>query len=151
AAALTGYSKRNGPDDFANLTRFLDEHPTSPWRVALLTDLGLEYYNTAHYSLALNAWKRAWEEGKEVNQAKGKALVDRAVGELAYMYARVGRMEELSNLLQSVEGRIFVGSANEKITGAREGLWNMQNRPEISFRCGPLALRSIQRSVDPQS
>jgi len=61
AAALLGYSKRSGPDDFASLTGFLGKHPQSPWRAALLTDLGLEYYNTAHYSLALEAWEKAWQ------------------------------------------------------------------------------------------
>ena len=65
AAALLGYAKRNGPDDFASLTGFLDKHPNSPWRAALLTSLGLEYYNTAHYSLALDAWEKAWPLAKD--------------------------------------------------------------------------------------
>src|SRR5436309_2324181 len=45
AAALQGYANRSGPDDFSGLTAFLDRHPQSPWAAALLTDLGLEYYN----------------------------------------------------------------------------------------------------------
>src|SRR5208282_557545 len=55
AAALVGYAKRAGPDDFTSLTGFLDKHPPSPWTAALLTGLGFEYYTTAHYSLALDA------------------------------------------------------------------------------------------------
>jgi hypothetical protein len=51
AAALLGYAKRSGPDDFSSLTAFLETHPKSPWRAALLTDLGLEYYNTARMAL----------------------------------------------------------------------------------------------------
>ncbi len=31
----------------------------------------------------------------------------------------------------------------EKITGAKEGLWVMRNRPEKAFRCGPMALDRI--------
>src|SRR3990172_7913146 len=31
AAALLGYAKRSGPDDFANLESFLKRHPKSPW------------------------------------------------------------------------------------------------------------------------
>ncbi len=143
AAALLGYSKRKGPDDFSSLTGFLDKHPQSPWRAALLTDLGLEYYNTAHYSLALEAWEKAWPLAKDATDMKGKAIADRAAGELAFMYARLGRMTELEALLKSVEGRTFVGAATEKIAGAREGLWNMQNKPEISFKCGPYALQRI--------
>ena len=53
AAALLGYAKRSGPDDFASLTGFLEKHPKSPWCAALLTDLGLEYYNTARSAMAL--------------------------------------------------------------------------------------------------
>src|SRR5436309_1835726 len=84
-APLLGYAKRSGPDDFSSLAAFLEKNPKSAWRAALLTDLGLEYYNTAHYSLALEAWDKAWSHAKD---AKGKAIADRAVGELAYMYAR---------------------------------------------------------------
>ena len=146
AAALLGYAKRSGPDDFASLTGFLEKHPQSPWRAALLTCLGLEYYNTAHYSLALDAWENAWahsKDAKDAKNARGKAIADRAVGELAFMYARIGRMTELEALLISVEARGFVGAATERITGAREGLWNMQTKPEISFKRGPYALQQI--------
>jgi RHS repeat-associated protein len=150
AAALTVYSRRSGPDDFASLTRFLEHHPKSPWCPALLTGLGLEYYNTAHYSKALAAWQQAWELSKQATGSKEKAIADRAASELAYLYARLGRMEQLEALLKSVEGRTFVGPATEKISGAREGLWNMQNRPEIAFRCGPLALHRIKRLTGAQ-
>jgi RHS repeat-associated protein len=150
AAALLGYSNRSGPDDFSSLTGFLETHPQSPWAAALLTDLGLEYYNTAHYSLALEAWGKAWPLGKGARDARGVAVADRAVGELAYMYARLGRMTELDALLKSVQGRTFTGPATEKINGAREGLWTMQNRPEVAFRCGPLALQRIKLSLNPQ-
>ena len=143
AAALLGYAKRSGPDDFSSLTGFLEKYPTSPWRAALLTCLGLEYYNTAHYSLALDAWREAWAFGQNATDTKGKAIADRAAGELAYMYARLGRMTELEALLKSVESRGFVGAATERITGAREGLWMMQNKPEVSFKCGPYALQRI--------
>ena len=78
-----------------------------------------------------------------------KPLADRAVGELAYMLARVGRMSELDALLQSVEHRTFCGPATEKIAGARAGLAEMRTRPEVSFRCGPLALHRIMLAVHP--
>jgi len=151
AAALLGYAKRSGPDDFASLTGFLDAHPNSPWAAALLTDLGLEYYNTAHYSLALDVWTKAWSLARQARDAQGRALADRAVAELAQMDARLGRMTELDALLKSVASRTLIGSANQKIDDARDGLWTMQNRPEVAFRCGPLALRRIKLSVDPKN
>ncbi|HLH56683.1 MAG TPA: cysteine peptidase family C39 domain-containing protein, partial [Verrucomicrobiae bacterium] len=149
ASALQDYSERTNPDDFSSLTAFLTAHPNSAWSPALLSELGTEYYNTAHYSLALDAWAKAWTLTKAAADPNGKAVGDRAAGELAYMYARVGRMIELEELLKSVEGREFVGPATERISGARGGLWNMKNRPEIAFRCGPLALRQIKLAIDP--
>src|ERR1700678_1627975 len=78
AAALLNYSKRSGPDDFSALTDFLQRYPQSPWAAALLTDLGLEYYNTAHYSLAIAAWSQAWALADHATDRKALALVDRA-------------------------------------------------------------------------
>src|SRR5207244_302065 len=49
----------------------------------------------------------------------------------------------------SFEGRVFVGPASERISTAREGLDGMKNRPEIAFRCGPLALHEIKLSLNP--
>lgn len=150
AAALVEYSQRRSPDDFGSLTGFLNHHPQSPWNAALLTGLGLEYYNTAHYSLALAAWEQAWALAQRATSLPQKALADRAAGELAYMLARLGRKQALRALLDSVPGRVFVGPGAEKISGARESLWNMENRPEISFRCGPLALLRLQALSGPE-
>jgi RHS repeat-associated protein len=143
AAALQNYTKRSQSDDFSDLTGFLEKHPQSAWNAALLTSLGLEYYNTAYYSRALDAWTRAWALGQKAVNAEGKFLADRAVCELAGLYSRLGRMNELEALLKSVERRVFLGGATERISLAREALWMMQNQPGVSFRCGPLALQRI--------
>jgi RHS repeat-associated protein len=148
-AALDAYRQGRSIDDFSSLHSFLERFPASRWNASLQLGLGIDCYNTAHYSKAIDAWRGAWALSKDSRQPEGKAIADRAVGELAYMYARLGRMEELSALLKSVEGRTFIGSATEKIAGAREGLWNMQHRPEISFRCGPLALHRIKATIAP--
>jgi RHS repeat-associated protein len=144
AAALVGYAKREGPDDFSSLTAFLEQHPNSPWRAALRTGLGAEYYNTAHYSLALEAWRMALAQHNGVTNAEGMVVLARATESLASLLARLGRMTELETLL-----KLFGDHGSEKINQARDALWMMRHQPEISFRCGPLALQSILRS-DPQ-
>jgi hypothetical protein len=60
AAALQGYSKRSGPDDFSSLTGSLETYPQCPWNAALLTNLGLDYYHMGHYSKTLEIWTQAW-------------------------------------------------------------------------------------------
>src|SRR5260370_22160115 len=99
ARALTAYSERVNPEDFSQLTSFLEAHPNSSWRSALLTNLGLEYCRTGRYSKTLEAWREAWELGKSTTELKGKVLADRAFGELVYMHARLGHMAELDALL----------------------------------------------------
>jgi RHS repeat-associated protein len=150
AGAITGYSQRSYPEDFSRLTEFLEAYPNSCWKPALLTNLGLEYYRTGRYSKTLEVWHEAWELSKSATDVKGKALADRAFGELVYMQARLGHMAELDATLGSVRERVFVGAATERVTGAREGLANMQVRPEISFRCGPHALYRVIASLQPK-
>jgi Peptidase C39 family len=151
ANALSVYSQCSGSDDFSSLTNFLEAYPTSPWNAALLTNLGIEYYNRGYYSKTLDVWGQAWELAKDVTDLPGQAIANRAVGELVYMYGRLGQMAELDALLQSIEGRAFFGPATEKIAGSREGLVNMLTRPGISFRCGPLALHRIMLAVYPDN
>jgi RHS repeat-associated protein len=150
AGALLGYAKRTGPDDFSSLTEFLDTHPNSTWRAALLTGLGFEYYNTAHYSLALEAWREALQHTGDAKDTAGRLVLARAGEELASMYGRLGRMPELEALLKATGNDVAPG-APQKVIRAREALSLMRNQPEVSFRCGSLALQSIKQSIDPQT
>ncbi len=149
AKALGQHARRAALDDFSALDQFVADHPNSPWTPSLLFDLGMEYYWTGWYSKALAAWERAWPLLQPAADPAAKALADRAVGELALMYGRIGRMGDLSALLDSIKGREIKGAAEQKISGARQGLWTMQHRPEIAFRCGPLALDRINTYQDP--
>ena len=151
ATALAAYSDCGDPDDFSALTAFLEDHPRSSWNGALLTNLGLVYYSRGYYSRAVRAWDLACAIARTVTDPAQQPLADRAFGELAYLLARIGRVSELSALLQSVEGRPFCGPATEKIAGARAGLADMRGRPEVSFRCGPLALHRIMLAVHPEN
>jgi hypothetical protein len=46
----------------------------------MLTSLGLEYYNTAHYSLALDAWEKLgrWRRMRLTGKAKPSPTAQRA-------------------------------------------------------------------------
>ncbi|HEY7080873.1 MAG TPA: RHS repeat-associated core domain-containing protein [Nitrososphaeraceae archaeon] len=154
ASALLEYSKRSPlKGDYSSITGFLDDHPKSAWNVGLLVNLGLEYKRSGRYSKAIDAWRQAWKLAKRTSPSdlRGFALANRAVGELAHMYAILGRVKELVTLLKSIKGRVLCGPATERIAAARGGLWNMYNRPEISFRCGPLALHSIMLAFNPNN
>ncbi len=147
--ALLSFLRRASNDDVAPLTQFLEDFPQSAWRVSLLTDLGIVYRRTGHFSKALAVWEEAWELGKNQTEPNPRAIVDRAVAELAELNARVGRYERLEPLFAEIEGREFHGPATQKVEGARRGLWLMRHQPEKSFRCGPLALDRIRAFHNP--
>jgi RHS repeat-associated protein len=140
---LRCYHTRTVEDDFAALTSFLTGHPESPWRVALLTNLGLLNYHYGYFSRALDSWQQAWEAGKEIAEPRARALVDRAIGELARMHARLGHANELDALFKELGDRHVSGPATEAIAGAREGLVVMRTDPGIAYLCGPMALKNL--------
>jgi RHS repeat-associated protein len=143
ADALTSYASRAVPDDCSSLNNFAAAFPTSRWTGPLLVHLGAEYYRFGYYSKALDAWERAWDLCQTVRSGPAKAEADRALGELARMYSKIGRMTELGRLLDSTADRDLAGPATQLIHAAQDGLWMMRNRPGYCFRCGPLALDKI--------
>jgi hypothetical protein len=64
ASALTQYIADGGGEHFEALEGFLEGHPTSVWRPALLMNLGVVYRHTGYYSRALAAWQEAWAVAK---------------------------------------------------------------------------------------
>ncbi len=144
---LLAFLRRSSPDDVSAIVQFLEAQPRSAWRGSLLVNLGIVYRKSGYFTKALATWEGAWAALKADTTPHGKALGDRAVGELLELNARLGRMERLGQLLAEIEGRDVRGPATEKVAGAREGLWLMQNQPGLAFRCGPYALDCIRKSI----
>ena len=144
--AIASYDKRATPDDLSALQTFLSEYPHSGWRIALLTNLGLSYYHYGYFSRAISSWEQAWHDGRLITEARTKPLVDRAIGELIRMHARIGHADEVAGLLKDVETRPVSGPATEAVDGAKEGLWMMRNKPGVAYLCGPMALKNLMLS-----
>jgi RHS repeat-associated protein len=147
AKTLTAFASRMTADDFSALEDYLANEPDSPWHASMLFNLGWEYYNTGYYSKTLTTWQAAWDELQAVSSGAAKQLADRCVGELAKMHARIGDADALETIFDEVRDRPLTGSASELMAGARQALWLMKNRPEIAYRCGPLALRNLSKLV----
>lgn len=143
ADALRAYRKASTNDILAPLSDYLRGNPDSPWYLSLATNYGLVAYHYGFFSLALDAWSEVWTRGKLTDDARTKPIVDRALGELTRMMARLGRVDDVERLLTESKGRTVVGPATEWLTGAREALWVMRNEPGRAFLCGPRAIRSV--------
>lgn len=143
AQAVASYEGRSDPDDFGSLLAFLAKYPHSGWNSALLTNLGLAYLHSGYFSRALDAWQAAWREGRNASEPHARALVDRAVGELARLEAALGHFDDLSALFDELGERKVSGSATEAIQVAREELVLAAKDPRHLFLCGPTALMSL--------
>ena len=141
--AIEQYRKRTSLDDFTALTRYIEQNPKSGWNMALWANLGLSYYRSGYFSLALDAFEHAWQLGRDAKDHQAKALADRAFAELTQMHARVGHADTLEVLLKDAEKRPFVGSATELVSNSKIGLWRMRHTPGGSFLCGPMALKNL--------
>jgi RHS repeat-associated protein len=145
ARALLAYLNGGGGDALAPVQEFLLRFQDSPWKPALLTNLGIVYRRTGHFSRALSAWEQAWNTTKAHEDPRAKPIGDRAIGELVRLNAQLGRYQALELLFVEIEGRDIRGSATEHVAGARHALWLMHNRSSEAFRCGPFALESLLR------
>ena len=87
AKCLNRFQNRTGSDDFSALENFATANPTSPWRLAILTNLGLLQYRVGYFSRCLLSFRAAWDAGKNATDLKAKALADRAVGGYTKMLA----------------------------------------------------------------
>ncbi len=131
------------PDQAKPFLDFLTQYPNSGWAMAVHINLGLGYYRSGYYSRSITSYEQAWALGKTSTINEAKRLADRAIGELLRMHARIGHMDQIDTLLAEIRDRDIQGSATELVTGTKEGLWTMRNRPEIAFLCGPKALVNV--------
>ena len=141
--ALARYDRREKSDDFSALTSIVERFPHSPWRMALLLDLGLEYEHYGYFSRALDAFEGAWREGKDAVGAYQKPLVDRAIGELALLHAQLGHEDRVKALLAEIGDRPLSNPGGQFAQTARETLSVMENDPKHLYLCGPAALKSL--------
>jgi RHS repeat-associated protein len=147
AQALLTYRdavRQSGADDAVQpLLAFLTAYPSSPWKPALQLNLGMIYRASGHFSKALEIWQAGWSDARTLSDPQGRALANAIVARLSQLEAYLGRKELLQPLLDSIDGRPIGGTAAQLITDSHTGLYHMMYFPDVSFRCGPLALTRI--------
>ncbi|RXT19601.1 peptidase C39 [Rhizobium leguminosarum] len=148
SAALEAFRTRTDPSDLSSLTGFLARYPHSGWSSALWTNIGLSYLHDGYFSRSIEAWQNAWTEGADATSPEGKALVDRAIGELAGLDANLGKTDDLTALFVRLGHRKVSGRATEAIQTAQEMLTLAKSDPRHLFNCGPLALRALMLALN---
>ena len=130
--------------DYAKpLLAFMAAHPQSNWNAALHVNLGFGYYYAGYYSRAFPEYEAAWRLGRNAPSPQAHLLIDRAVGELARMHARVGHGKELDALFADIGKRPIGGPGAQTIAGAHEARAIFSSQPGLAYLCGPVALRNV--------
>ncbi len=133
------------------LEAFLTQHPNSRWAASVSLNLGQAYLRTCYFTKAFASFENAWKLASPVDGAPAGRLANHAAAQLLRLNARVGRVDALVSLNKEIGGRTFTGTDSELASGARGGLWMMQNHPEASFLCGPSALEKIEMLTSPKT
>lgn len=148
--ALSAYRSRKDTQDFSALAGFLNRHPNSGWAPSLWTDLGVSYLHAGYFSRAMDAWHNAWEIGKAATDPRARATVDRAVSDLAQLYAGLGQFDKADSLFAEAGKRPISGSATEAWQNAAETLSQSKKDPVHLYDCGPIALHNLILAIDPK-
>lgn len=125
------------------LQQYLAQHPQSPWKPALLANIGLMYQKQAYLSRALDYLAQARHAMPKPDTPAQQALADAVLGEELRLHAQLGHVGEVKGLLTEVGERPLLGSAQENKYQAGLALWNIEQSPTTALRCGLVALRSV--------
>jgi RHS repeat-associated protein len=148
-SAIDQYARRTVRDDFSALENFLEAYPNGSWSASIHAGLGGECFTVGRYSRALEHWRQAWTLSHGASGREAVALADKSLTELALMLSRLGRREELRELLKEGSQRRPLGTTAVKLDNAVQGLEAMDTKPDLSYRCGPLALSRILAYTHP--
>lgn len=125
--------------------QFLKLHPQSAWRPALQVNLAIGYYTHGWYSRSLSASQDAWELTKASKEPAVHRMAGRALAEWLKLNSRLGRVEVLESVLKEVQNRPISPEVGTWVASALEAAATMRSQPGFCFRCGPMALKEIQR------
>lgn len=118
---------------------------------SVLLEAGKALYDAGSYSRSLETLEEAW--GFAVQDQPSNWTEDKVVAGVAAalggLYARLGRLEELKGVLRFMKGRPVEGSDTLAFTKLRQAVNSMEEFPEHSFKCGPLAIESVFTTLVP--
>lgn len=130
----------------------LEFYKSSPSANILLLRLGKSLYANGRYSDSITIFEEAWKSAlqqKPEHWSEHKLIAEIAAN-LGALYARLGRQQELKAVLAEMEKRPIEGSETLAFANLRQASESMEDFPEHSFKCGPLALGKVFSVLHPE-
>ena len=136
----------------AKLEIFLRDHPDSPWAASLHHDYACHCQRIGRTSKALEHWEAGWKKVKTDTSEIGRRLGGAILANWMEQLSSLGRLDKLKELIVAGDHWPFGASQDrEKFQGAKNAYYVMGNHPEMSYRCGTLALKAVGQRLEPTS
>ncbi len=143
AAVIASYARGARLDDVQPFTRFLDQHPNSPWRASVLANLGGIHSQVGFVGRAVAAWREAWTLANDREAARERAVGASALGDWLALTATIGDRAGLREAIAAAEGAALGGPAAGKLRHARQTLSIIERYPERVISSGVRALDAL--------
>ncbi|HVQ13167.1 MAG TPA: cysteine peptidase family C39 domain-containing protein, partial [Vicinamibacterales bacterium] len=127
----------------AALEGFLNTYRVSVWRPALLINVGRLKWQEGFFSRAAGYWDEAWTLTKDSTDRFVRDLAEVALAEWLTQATTFGQVEALQRRLDELGTRAIGGTAGNKVSEAREGLWQLTHHHEMATFSGPEALKAV--------
>ena len=138
--AVAQYKLADERADVSALAGWLQQDPQTPYKLSVLTNMGMAQLASGRYSAAIAALTAAMAEPEPTSMAL-RAQRDRALAVLIDLHARLGHGSEAHRLLAQTAN--LSGNSNELLANARYALGIQDKYPQAASLCGVLALRQL--------
>ena len=142
-AAIREFLARTKEPRWEPFNAFLSRHPFSPWRAALMANIGVLLQRGGYYSRALAAWDDAWELSRGIEKGPARDIADFAVGEWLETAIKFGKVEDVQARLAEVRTRTMSGTGATKAAQAAEGLRVLTSMHSVAVFSAAEALKHV--------
>ncbi len=148
ARAIEVYARVGRPDQTGPFEAFLDAHPTSAWRAAVLANLAGVWWTRGAFSRALRAWEDAFALADGAAGRWSEAVAAIAMGNALAALTDLGQPEAIRARLTTLGTRTFSGSAGAKVQAARFAVADQTTAPDNVIPSGTQAVGVVAARAD---
>ena len=146
--ALVDALNKPGPNGTEHLEQYLAQNINSPWSPSIEANLAWKYRQQSRYTRALELWEDVWPVVKDETSLGGQRVREFVLGTWPGLLSGLGRKDRLVALGKDNGDRMFSNRAHQiAFNRALETAAIMQHTPAISYRCGPLAMYNVARTM----
>jgi len=134
----------------SEVDKFLEDFPESPWASSLHYAYAQYCHETGRTTRALQHWEAAWNLVKDDTSTEGRRLGGEILAQWTEQLSSLGRRDKLRELIAVGDKWPFANRLDrERFQSAKHNYLLMGRHPEISYRCGTLALKAVGLTLEP--